>query len=155
MPTFQSVTSQVIDFDKITFFIFEAILYVALIHTLFNVMRSLFASKWPKANGEITYSEILEDHDEEGRWFTPKIEYRYKVRGKEYHSQRIAFGSFISVFKFSAKFVQNKYRVRQNITVAYNAMTPSESVLYTGIHLFHIIDVGLLSVGIYLNHYVG
>jgi hypothetical protein len=145
----------VIDLDKIIFFITEASLILVLIHTLFNVMRSLFASKWPKANGEVTYSDILEDFDGEERSFNPKVEYRYEVRGKEYYSQRIIFGYFGSVFKLSAKFIQNKFRVKQHITVAYNAKTPSESVLYTGLHLFHIIDVILLTAAIYINHFIG
>ncbi|MEY3788084.1 MAG: hypothetical protein RIQ94_748 [Pseudomonadota bacterium] len=143
-----------IDLDQIIFFFNEALLVLWLINTLFDVMRSLLALNWPKANGEVACSDILEDNDGEDRWFTPKIEYRYKVRGKEYHSHRIVFGSFVSVFKFKAKFVQEKLRVRQNVTVAYNAMTPSESVLYTGIHLFHVIDVGLLIASFYVNHHV-
>lgn len=121
-----------------------------LAHTVYSAFRSVVASGWPKADGEVTYAGIQEEDDGDGSTFLPVIEFKYKVRGKEYVSSNFAFGFGASGFRFLARSIFNRYKTRPFVKVAYNPRKPSEGVLLTGICFFHLFNAGLLGGILYL-----
>ena len=131
------------------------VVYGVLIFSIWQLLRSVSASKWPKAEGEIIYSGVEEENDVDGSiYFKPNIEYKYSVLGKEYSSKKYAFGfNFISApFRFFSNRVISKLRSKSVVSVSYNPKKPSESVLLTGIQLFHVFQVLIISIVLYVLH---
>jgi len=140
--------------DKLDF-LFKLVICVAiyggLVYTVLNMLYSLLATQWPKTPGEVAYAGVDEDYDgSEGSTYKPIIEFKYTVRGKEYTSNRLAFGFMYTGFKFLATDICRKYSNRPNIMVSYNSKKPQNSVLLTGLRLFHVVQLVSFSVIIYI-----
>ena len=118
-------------------------IYAMLGYMILGVIRSQLAVKWPKAKGEITSSE-LDTYYGNGMTYEPVIEFVYVVKGKEYHSNRIAIGhSGVSTKSISTSIV-NKYHANKCVDISYNPKNPSYGVLITGIRLFHLLNLGFI-----------
>ena len=110
-------------------------------YTGISILRSVIAFRWGKAKGEITYAAIDSKCDEDGCTFMPLIEYKYCVRGKEYHSKRFAFGYIESNDRFLAKAILNKFKNKSYVTVYFDPKNPKNAVLLRGIRIFHLINL--------------
>ncbi len=136
--------------DKLDFLIKLVLcvaIYGGLVYTVLNMFYSLLATQWPKARGKVAYAGVDEDYDgSEGGSYKPVIEFKYTVRGKEYISNRFAFGFLSSGFKLLAIDIYRKYSNRPNVMVSYNPKKPQNSVLLTGIRLFHVVQLVFFSV---------
>ena len=132
---------------------FALFLHGALIYTCLCTLRSVLACFWPKAKGEITYAGISEEYEADGSTFSPVIEYKYKVRGKEYHSDNFAYGFVSSGFKFVSNSIFKRYRNRPFVDVYYNPKNPKQSVLIVGVTMFHIFSISLFLALLYIFIY--
>jgi hypothetical protein len=137
------------DLEPIIKAIFLGVFILILLHTFYSALKSLFASSWPKANGEIVYAGILEEDDGESSTYKPVIEFKYKVKGKVYTSNTFAFGFMASSFRFLSSSIFKRYRNRPYVKVFYNPKKPSQGVLLTGIRFFHIFNVGIFGAILY------
>ncbi|MCF6217427.1 MAG: DUF3592 domain-containing protein [Gammaproteobacteria bacterium] len=118
-----------------------------LSNTLLNLNASLQAVDWPTTQGQmrsyndgsiINYSGVN----------SASLQYHYRVNGVEYSSQRAAFGG--------GKIRDTQQLDAQSLTVYYNPINHSESVLYVGFHfsyLLHaLIAIALMLLGKHLWH---
>ena len=130
------------EFEQIEKAILLTILFVLLFQCFYHALRSILASRWPKTNGEILSAKIQEDNKHEQTTWIPEVEFKYKVRGKEYYSNNLAFG-FRPSFFFLSKWVLKKYENRPCVKVSYNPYRPQQAVLITGLQFFHLYYIGL------------
>ena len=121
-----------------------------LFFSIWQVLKSIGASAWPKTKGEIIYSGVEEEYDLEGSTYKPSIEYKYIVNGKEYFSKTYAFGYMSSSFRFLSLNMINKFPSRSSVLVYYNSKKHSESVLLTGIRTFHMLQIIIICVVLYV-----
>lgn len=139
--------------EKSVFFIFFFALHALLAIQFWGISKSVLAYFWPKAKGEVIYAGIDTNYESDGNTYAPVVEYKYRVRGKEYCSRRFAYGYVASSFGFSASSIYKKYRNRLHVNVFYNPKRPSESVLLVGFRFFHLVNVvflfGMLYIFIY------
>jgi len=108
---------------------------IALIIAIRAIMKSKKSSNWLTTEGEITKSGTTKDVDIERGYSTSNavIEYKYTLNGKEFTSNRIYFGSSISMTGKEEKsnLLSRKYPEFRKVTVYYNPENVKESVLET------------------------
>ena len=107
-----------------------------LILALRAIQKQKATSQWLTTEGEITKSGIAKDMNlDRGYSLTnADIEYKYNLNGKEYTSNRIYFGSAISMTgkEEKSKILASKYPLFGKVKVYYNPENLNESVLETG-----------------------
>jgi uncharacterized protein DUF3592 len=126
--------------------IFLMIGYGAIAYNLLCILRSLGARKWKKIRGKITTSNILEDCDSDGCTYEAIIRYSYDIKGKNYVSDKIAFGYFANSFKFLARSLTRRFRFGSTPIIYVSPKKPSLSVLVTGIRPFHLFNLAFFIV---------
>jgi len=108
---------------------------IVFILALRAIKKSKASSQWLTTEGEITKSGTTKDVDIERGYSTSNaiIEYKYTLNGKEYTSNRIYFGSSISMTGKEEKsnLLARKYPEFRKVTVYYNPENVKESVLET------------------------
>jgi len=68
-----------------------------LLSTLFSCLRSISASKWPMAEGELLSVSVAQEQDsEDGSSYEPIVAYRYKIGNTQFRSSRFGFGFMAS-----------------------------------------------------------
>ncbi len=94
---------------------------------------------WPHVGGEIITSEVAEQvnvsRDDQGRVsrkvsHSSNVVYRFKVKGKEYTGDRVAF--HVELGRAEAEETVAKYRAGQFVRVYYSSENPSNAVLVLG-----------------------
>jgi hypothetical protein len=130
------------------------VVYGILIFSIWQLLKSISASGWPKIKGEIIYSGVEEENDADGSIYKPYVEYKYSISGKEYFSKKYAFGfSFISApFRFLSSGIVSKLPSKSAVLVSYNPKKHYESVLLTGIKSFHVFQALIIFVVLYVLH---
>jgi len=137
-------------------------LIIGLIISIFGLIVLLFAlkaikkakasSQWLTAEGEITKSIKTESKVKKGdiTTYDAEIEYKYTVNGREYTSDRIYFGSSISIGggEIKSSFLFGKYYASKKVTVFYNPEDEEESVLETGIQneLYWVVAISIIII---------
>jgi hypothetical protein len=95
------------------------------------------AADWPQATGKIIES-VAESHREMSAagqprmtvW-SPRIEYRYSVAGRDYRSSHVAYGAIVSGGKAMADKIVARYPQGQAVVVHYDPANPALAVLET------------------------
>lgn len=118
---------------------------------LFSLKRMRESEGWPHVEGEIVESrvEVKERIVRSSRrrqmrrlsssrveiQYTPRVEYRYTIKGVEYGGNRIGF--FQSVYRSEpqAQAILHEYPVGKTIPVYYDPWHPEKSVLKPGVDL--------------------
>ena len=62
------------------------------------IIRAKSSENWDKTTGTITSSKLItlnKDNVSSASTYKPKVEYRYQINNKIYHSKRVYFGSSI------------------------------------------------------------
>ncbi len=116
-----------------------------LSNTLLDLNASRQAASWPTTQGQIksyddgsiiNYSGVN----------SASIQYHYRINGVQYQGQRAAFGG--------GKIRDTQQLESQSLTVYYNPVNHSESVLFVGFHfsyLLHaLIAIALILLGKHL-----
>lgn len=115
--------------------IFAGLGMVILILSIRGRRKAKASLAWPGTTGEIVEARVERqtDEDSDGNTeirFTPRVEYRYTVKGKELSSRTMAFGlttSYSSASKAEEKI--RPYSIGKTVTVYYNPEKPGEAVL--------------------------
>ena len=90
---------------------------------------------WPLVTGEITQSGIrTRQNDDEPDAHLPDVAYRYVVKGTEYVSRRVKYGSWAAT-RAEAQSYAGRLSVGQTVDVFHDPSDPSRSVLIPGISL--------------------
>jgi hypothetical protein len=120
--------------------------------SLRGIMKSKESINWSTTEGEILKSKTTSSTDfERGtKTFNVSIEYKYKVKDKEYKSSRVYFGSEISMTgkEEKSKMLAKKYLDNRYVRVYYKPENEKISVLETGIHseLYWGLGIGIILI---------
>jgi hypothetical protein len=108
---------------------FAACLYAV---SEWSAARARSTKSWPAARGIVKSSEVADRYvHKRGRVYRLDIDYRYKVDGVEYESNRIQFGStWLDDDDFVDKLAK-KYPAGADVAVHYDPNKPESAVLDT------------------------
>lgn len=87
---------------------------------------------WPKAQGRILESSVVEHRDDNGSSYTAKLVYRYSVGGREYKSSQHTDGYKYQVTKAGVEEVSRRFAVGSVAEVSINPNDASEAIHDTG-----------------------
>jgi len=102
---------------------------------------------WPSTEGIISHSAVLQQmpqtaNSNDAVTYKADVAYRYKVRGRDFSSERITLADFSSTTG-RAQDIVNRYPDGAPITVYYNPVDPSDALLEpggaTGIRVLYLI----------------
>jgi hypothetical protein len=109
--------------------LFVVCLLVVLISWCQGVMTARQAAKWPTVTGNVTSSKVI--FRSKRNLFLPIVSYRYKVDGRSYVSERIAFGPGDWISKDDAQALAARYPVGI-VTVWFDPQDPATATLMAG-----------------------
>jgi len=89
------------------------------------------SGKFPSVTGTITHSELQTHTSSKGTYYTAVINYLYKVDGKTFMGDTLAF--FENEPGISEQTIVNSHPVGSAVQVYYNPRDPNESLLYPGV----------------------
>lgn len=110
---------------------------MTLAFLLFSLRDAAAAARWPTVSGTVVASEVRSHRELVGgrggsstvEVFSPSVEYRYQVGGREYHGGQVAFGAAVSAGKALAEKTVTRYPQGAAVTVHYDPGNPSTAVL--------------------------
>jgi hypothetical protein len=118
-----------------------SLVFIAIGLGMLYYARSLSAKaqqslSWPSTEGVISHSAVLlqmRDTSDSTSTTTYKadVAYRYKVRGRDYSSDRLTLADFSSTAR-RAQGIVGRYADGAPVTVYYNPVDPSDAVLERG-----------------------
>lgn len=118
-----------------------------LANTLLDANASLDAAHWPTTQGKMTHYDDGNIINYSGMG-SASMQYQYHVNGVKYNNQRAAFGG--------GGVRDSKTLNTQPLTVYYNPINHSESVLHVGFRLSYLLQsliaVVLIVIGKHLWH---
>jgi hypothetical protein len=96
------------------------------------------AARWPTVTGRIVSSGVESYTTRVGgrggnraTYFEAVVEYSYKVKDREYHSTKVAFGANVAGGQGPAEERAARYRPQSDVAVHYDPTNPSNAVLET------------------------
>ena len=102
---------------------------------VYCVFKSQKASRWPSVLGTMNICEIKKTGDVDGITYRVHVDYSYKVYGRQYHGDRIAFGYSGTNKHAEHAALYDKLSRASSVIIRYNPSNPSDSVLTYGINL--------------------
>ncbi len=87
---------------------------------------------WPKAQGTILESGVVEHRDDNGSSYTAKLVCLYSVNGQAYRSSQHTDGYKYPVTQAGAEEVSRQFPVGSAVEVSVNPGNASEAILDTG-----------------------
>ncbi|MCO7224133.1 DUF3592 domain-containing protein [Pleionea sp. CnH1-48] len=101
------------------------------LYILRNLIKSILAIDWPKADGKVIKSKLeKEEFDDD---YTANITYKYSVNDIEYQSSCVTFGPTLN-WKSTSKYLVSRFRNQQKVQVFYNPNKPEECCLIPWFH---------------------
>ncbi|WP_019275248.1 DUF3592 domain-containing protein [Vibrio coralliilyticus] len=121
--------------------------YLLLRSIIFNVvgiLHSLFVFTWIKVPASLTYTNIKESRVAEGvKLYEVDIWYSYSYESENFTSKQFAFNysnsPLLSLHKITMKRLKNKKQIFARV----NPKNPNQAVLFSGVNLFHIVNLCL------------
>ncbi len=99
-----------------------------------SLMKSQQVEAWPKTWGTLLERALVESSDSDGTTYRVEVRYRYAVAGREYESDRIAFGYTGSSAHDTHRAIHEKLERGDAVQVRYNPADPAEAALVYGLH---------------------
>jgi hypothetical protein len=96
--------------------------------------KSSQVEAWPTAQGEFLERELAEDSDSDSTTYRVSVRYAYRVAGRRYESERLAFGYTGSSGRGSHQAIHDKLMRGETVLVRYNPADPAEAVLAYGLN---------------------
>jgi hypothetical protein len=145
------------------FGVLMSLVFIAIGLGLLYYARSVSAKaqqslSWPQAEGVIAHSAVLRQMQQNSSstnvaTYKADVVYRYKVQGRDYSSERLTLADFSSTAG-RAQGIVDRYADGAPVTVYYNPVDPSDSVLErgatSGIGVLYIIGGGFAAAGLLL-----
>jgi hypothetical protein len=107
--------------------------------------QSAFKSQgWPSVSGWVTDARISSSTSSKGSTtFSAKITYTYTLNGQVYKSSRVSFGDVSTSNSGDAQRIVSRYSTGTTVSVYYNPVDPSQTVLETGFSVGLLLPLGI------------
>ncbi len=104
------------------------------------------SASWPTTSGQIAYSEVRIDRDEDGTTYHADVTFDYVVDDRRYSADTVNFGEYGSSNRRHAEEIVAQYSVGQAVTVYYNPAEPETAVLEPGVtwSSYLVLGIGLI-----------
>lgn len=123
---------------SVVLYLFFAVFLAVGLGILGFGVRSLAKSQqvegWPKTWGTLLERELIESSDSDGTTYRVEVRYRYAVAGREYESDRIAFGYTGSSAHDTHRAIHEKLQRGDAVQVRYDPEDPAQAALVYGLH---------------------
>jgi hypothetical protein len=104
-----------------------------LLYLWYETAEALASRQWPQTTGAVVRSEVrIEKNGEGPDSYYPDIEYSFQVKGREFTSTRIRYGSWTATRNEAESFVE-RFPVGATVGVRFSPHAPDRSVLIPGI----------------------
>lgn len=117
---------------KIFYSIFATVGVGAMCVGLWFLTWGALSKGWPSTPGRIFSSHIASFQDKDGTTYGAAVTYEYFVNAQRYFSERVSFGDYSSSGSGHAHEVLSRYPADKIVTIYYNPLKPSMSVLEPG-----------------------
>ena len=126
-----------ITFPSLFSLVFVVIGAVILRYAMRTAEKARQSESWPSTEGEIAHSATLYQTDSTATnngvaTFKADIAYRYKVKGANYSSSKVALLDLATSSSGRAQTIVQRYPDKSKVQVYYNPADPSEAVLEPG-----------------------
>ena len=99
-----------------------------------NLMDAKRSERWATVEGEITYSEVYVERDENGKEiYYADVEYIYDYRGDEFTGTKVTFDDSGEGMERDIKNLIDQFPVGETVTVYYDRENPRHAILIPGI----------------------
>jgi hypothetical protein len=113
------------------FFVVVGVVLLCL--TIGGLIQAIKSNSWPSVDGVVKTCK-LEIDSNEGTSYSAKIAYEYSVNDKKFIGNKIATGSYSSIFESFVREEMKKYPIGKNVKVYYSPDDSSVALLEPGIH---------------------
>jgi len=98
--------------------------------SIISFAKYIRSRKWKRIRGEVIHSKVEVERGDESVIYTPKVQFKYSVKGVKYVSSELyPFGSIgVSVKRFSMRIV-NRYKPGTEVSIYCNPNNPTDSFL--------------------------
>ncbi len=101
------------------------------------------SNSWPSTTGRIFSSHLSSSRDNDGATYGAAVTYEYYIGAQRYFSDRVSFGDYNSSDSRHASGILSRYPEGTIVTVYFNPLRPSMSVLEQGAGGGAFIPLGL------------
>jgi hypothetical protein len=132
--------------------VYLALIIGAIYFTFFSAPKALNSNEWPRVQGEVTKSEIIERRrttktGDRITVYSAKIHFQYTVDGKQYTANQTKWADHHSSKKIEQT-LNARYSTGSNVTVYFNPNNPGNAVLQKGLGMGHVLTGLFLLVSI-------
>ena len=117
---------------------FISIFYLAgfgmLGYGIWSIKRSNEVESWPTTNGRVESCKLVSNADGESTTYKVEVRYRYRVKGRKYAHDKLAFGYTASSGLSAHREILSRLENARSVTVRYDPMDPQTAVLSYGVH---------------------
>ena len=103
-----------------------------LVLALRNFYYGSASKNWPQTLGRIIRSYVLVDRSDDGKGYTPQLEYEYTFQGSSYRGKRIRFGQIGSWSRKQAEGILAPFPEGSAVSVFVDPANSEEAVLIRG-----------------------
>lgn len=98
-----------------------------------DLVRQSLATRYPRASGTITHSQVVKHRGNDGPTYGFEVRYTYEVDGRSYEGTRYRYGSWNSSDRDPADDAMRRFPVGASVPVFHHPETPADAVLLTGV----------------------
>ena len=88
---------------------------------------------WPAVEGEITVSHVVKDRRDSKDYYTPVVNYKYRVGETEYIGSRIAADSLRTTHSYRTTKILEDFPMGARVPVYYSPENPENTILIPGV----------------------
>ena len=120
-----------------------------------DFIRARESVDWPTVSGQVVHSQVTwsvsDGTNSRSTTYRADVLYDYKLSGRIYSSNRVAFGNFSSNDPSDAQIIVDRYPARTLVEVHYDPQSPELAVLEAGVHggtyLALLLGAGFFALG--------
>ena len=110
--------------------VFITVMYLFYSMMEFEIYRSQF---WPTVPGLMLVSKYQKVVPSTKRRYEIEVQFQYKIGDKEYHSNQLQIGGYVTRDRTKAKSIVEKFAVGKTVPVYYNPENPKTAYILVGL----------------------
>ncbi|WP_199611596.1 DUF3592 domain-containing protein [Flocculibacter collagenilyticus] len=125
-------------------YLLSYLLLRSIIFNLVGILSSLFTCTWNKVPASLIHTKIEASRAAKGvKVYDVDIWYSYSYESENFTSKRFAFNYSSNSFSSLHKIILRRLKNKKQIFAWVNPKDPNQAVLFSGVNLFHIVNLCL------------